>query len=115
MNIVKPLSIVPACPFSPQVLSHWWEWWKQEKEEEDKHDSEKMWSFTAAHPAYRTVKSFLYINSIGKHDKQNTMKLESLLFHLKLMVPTNQLSQVPLEKSNLHASNKLTCIHLLVF
>jgi hypothetical protein len=58
-----------------------------------------MWSFTQAHPAYRTVKSFFYTNGIGKHDKQNTLKLESLLFLLKLMVPTNQLSiTVSLEK-----------------
>jgi hypothetical protein len=89
---LKPLSIVPACPFSRKYCHTGESGGEKEKEEEDKHDSEKLWSFTEPHPAYRTVKSFFYINSIAKYDKQNTMKLESLLFHLKLTVPTNQLS-----------------------
>jgi hypothetical protein len=81
-------------PVFPQVLSHITVRVVSdgEGEEEDKRDSEQLWSCTEAHPAYRTVKSFFYINSIGKHEKLNTLKLESLLFHLSLMVPTNQLS-----------------------
>ena len=86
MNIAKPLSIVLACPcFPASTVTHHSEDGESggEEEQEDKCDSEQMWSFTEAHPAYRTVKSFFDINSIGKHDKQNTLKLESLLFHLK--------------------------------
>jgi hypothetical protein len=92
---VKSLSIIPACPcFRASTVTCHSEGDESggEGEEEDKCTSEKLWSFTEAHPAYRTVKLFLYTNIISKHDKQNTLNLESLLFHLKLMVPTNQLS-----------------------
>jgi len=93
MQVQYPLYL--HAPVFPQVLSHVTVRVVRvvgEEEEEDKRDSEHLWSCTEAHPAYRTVKSFFYINSIGKHDKQNILKLESLLFHLILMVPTNQLS-----------------------
>jgi hypothetical protein len=90
---VKPLSIVPACPcFPASTVTRHSEGGESGGEEEDKCDSGQLWSFTEAQSAYRTVKSFFDINSIGKHNKQNTLKLESLLFHLELMVPTNQLS-----------------------
>lgn len=48
--------------------------------------------FSNAQSAYRMVKSFFHMYSIGKHDKQNILNLESMLCHLKPKVSTNRLS-----------------------
>jgi hypothetical protein len=62
------------------------------EEEEDKHEPEPVASLTEAQPAYRTVMSFFYAHSIGKHDKQNTLSFELALFCLKHSVLTGHLS-----------------------
>jgi hypothetical protein len=62
------------------------------QDEEDKHEPEPVASFTEAHPAYRSVRSFFYAHSIGKHNKQNTLSCELTLFCLKHSVSTRPLS-----------------------
>jgi hypothetical protein len=42
-------------------------------------DPEPVLSFTKAHAACRTFKSFFYAHNNGKHNKQNTLDLEGVL------------------------------------
>jgi hypothetical protein len=61
------------------------------EEEGDECEPEPVPSFTEAHTAFKTVKSFFYAHSIGEHDEQVILKLELVLFHLKCKVSTKQL------------------------
>jgi hypothetical protein len=59
--------------------------------EEDERKPEPVPSFTEAHAAFKTVKSFFYVHSIGEHDEQVILNLELALFHLKCKVSNKQL------------------------
>jgi hypothetical protein len=63
----------------------------EEEEEGDKRGPEPVPSFTEAHTAFETVKSFFYAYSIGEHDEQVILNLELVLFHLKQKVSTKEL------------------------
>jgi hypothetical protein len=63
----------------------------EEEEEGDKREPELVPSFTKAHAAFETVKSFFYAHSIGEHEEQVIMNLELALFRPKRKVSTKQL------------------------
>jgi hypothetical protein len=52
----------------------------EEDEEGDEREPEPVPSFTEAHAAFETVKSFFYVHSIGEHDEQVILNLELVLF-----------------------------------
>jgi hypothetical protein len=62
-----------------------------EEEEGDECEPEPVPSFTEAHAAFETVKSFFYAHSIGKHDEQVILNMELVLFSLKPKALTKQL------------------------
>jgi DNA-binding ferritin-like protein (Dps family) len=47
-------------------------------------------SFTT-HTAYKTVKLFLYVHSIGEHDEQKILDVELVICHLTHKVSTTKL------------------------
>jgi hypothetical protein len=49
-------------------------------------------SFYKVYAVYVTVKSFLYVHSIGKCKEDTILNLELMLFHLKSMVSKENLS-----------------------
>jgi hypothetical protein len=63
----------------------------EEEEEGDECEPEPVPSFTEAHAAFQTVKSFFYVHSIDEHDEQVILNLELAPFRLKLKVSIKQL------------------------
>jgi len=55
-------------------------------EEGDRCDPEAGMCFPKAHPAYETVKSFLYVHSIDWLHKDKILNLKLAMFHLKCKV-----------------------------
>jgi hypothetical protein len=58
-----------------------WEQWTREYG--GKHDSAPVLCFTDIDAAYESVIAFFYMHSIGRHDEQNSLNLQLVLFHLK--------------------------------
>lgn len=50
----------------------------------DQHDFQPLTSFAEVHAPRKTVKSFFYTHSKGRHDKQNISDVELALCHPKL-------------------------------
>lgn len=50
-----------------------------------RHVSKKpVLSFTTPHPAYKTVISFIYVDSIDEHDEEKILDMELVIFHLNI-------------------------------
>jgi hypothetical protein len=77
--------------------------------DEDECGPEPVPSFTKAHTAYETFKTFFHIHSNCKHEEQNILNLKLVLLQLNIKTKLNSFQlQISLGKSAVHQCTEMT-------